>query len=289
MAMTSSRPRKKPLTERQINKRKRARKFHPRRVEIIQMIAAFGLLQRKEIEELLFADTGVRNNSAIWEHLKEMKEWGHVSYSRGGLLKGGYYSLTPRGRREFGLRAYEFKTGQKPTLMTANHRDAMVKSYVWLKEWSRRNTTPIAIATETEIEAARRSDYQQLSPRLSRIPNYYDINKKFLTYKDPQNPNRQATPDFLVWRLDGGWDGLPVPVEVELTIKQEKHRYQTLMRIWDRAEIDEKIHGVMYLWTSDRPKVGRELKKRFDKIKVRPTRVQVLEAKGVETMESELA
>jgi hypothetical protein len=290
MAMTSSRTRKKPLTERQINKRKKGRRLHPRRFEIIHLIAAYEMLSRTEIDDLLFAETGVRNSSATFYHLKEMVENGHLNHWKGALFRGSRYTLTARGRREFGLRAFDPNINQEPMLSKENHRNAMVQSHVFLQEWAKKRGIRIAIATEFEIEMLRRNAPQQYPPRLSKIPGYGNMNKEMLTFRDPVT-NVQSTPDFLVYRIDGSdeWENKPVPVEVELTAKPSLNDYKKKMRTWQRSELDDKTFGITYLFSSDRPKLGRDLKRFFSKIQVRPNAVQVMEAVGVETLQAEMA
>ena len=110
-----------------------------------------------------------------------------------------------------------------------------------------------------------------------------------LTFRDPVT-NVQSTPDFLVYRIDGSdaWENKPVPVEVELTVKRSLNDYKKKMRTWERSELDDKTLGITYLFSSDRPKVGRDLKRFFSKIKVRPSRVQVMEA-AFDTLQAEMA
>lgn len=225
--------------------------------ELMEWIAAFGWLNTPDLARLMATSQGAVRNRA--NRLQKHRLLTSVTGPDSRLL----YLATARGLRVANLRGFRSDVGPKPS--TLEHNKAMVGGLLMLRDLYPARP----ILTERELFAAINAGV--LTSRVTRpYPWVSDYGRDFQRWQpvfmDSPSEARKRSDLLILWRDQSKNVQAPIPVEVELTVKQDQTTYRRWLVAYENAAAQGDLSpGLMFL-TDDSSDVAKMLQRTLTRL-----------------------
>jgi len=215
--------------------------FNARDRQIVLLVAAHGWLDKKQLQAFLGGEVSV---DSLRQSIRRLINHGLLESKYSGFNAQSLYTSTAFGLRQ--VNAEGFRTGVTPRTQTFEHTDAITAISLYFTQLKNPN---VIFLTERELNAAVRSG--ELSPRILTTAPWaqeYDLFENWIPRIVTQSGQESyKRPDGYILTCADGKAQLPIPVEVERTLKTRADSYEYAAVLFATAAKNQHIAStVMY-------------------------------------------